>query len=389
MYLVITGIYNLYFHPLRKYPGPWFSAATSLPRILGRIRGIEPYHLQWLHDQYGDVVRIGPSELSYTDARAWKDIHGHSAPVVKDPNHYGPPPTGTRGLFLADNNDEHARQRRIFSHAFSDRALKDQEPLLRGYVELLVSKLRELSTATPEAKINMVDMYNFTTFDVMADLTFGEPLQLLQGSAYNAWVHGIFAAVKFFGLSTTLRFYFPNINALLPYMMPILKKKHREHMKYAFDRVDRRLATPTDRPDIWSYVLREKEGQEGARLTVPEMHANAGTFMIAGTETTATLLSGVTYHLLRNPDKMARLVAEIRGSFASPDDMTLQNLPQQPYLNACLEEALRIYPPVPGGLPRLTPPGGTVICGEHVPGNVSPAPALNIDVRGASQRSKN
>ncbi|GME26171.1 cytochrome p450 [Neofusicoccum parvum] len=317
-----------------------------------------------------NLIYIGTAAtLSYIDAKAWKDIHGHSASLAKDPDHYGPPSTGTKGLFQADDGD-HGRQRRIFSHAFSDRALKDQEPLFRGYVELLVTKLRELGTATPEAKVNMVDMYNFTTFDVMADLTFGEPLQLLKGSAYNAWVQGIFAAVKFFGLSTTLRFYFPKINAMLPYVLPVLKKKQREHMQYALDRVDRRLAADTDRPDIWSYVLREK-GDGQAQLTVPEMHANATTFMIAGTETTATLLSGVTYHLLRNPDKMARLVAEIRSAFASPDDMSLQNLPQQPYLNACLEEALRIYPPVPGGLPRLTPPGGTIVCGEHVPGNVT------------------
>ncbi|KAH7047586.1 RadP cytochrome P450 epoxidase [Macrophomina phaseolina] len=354
-YLIITGIYNVYFHPLRHFPGPWFSAATSLPRILGRVRGIEPYHLQWLHDTYGDVVRISPNELSYTTAKAWKDIHGHAAPV---------------GLFLADDGD-HGRQRRIFSHAFSDRALKDQEPLFRGYVELLMANLRSQGTATPDAKVNMVDMYNFTTFDIMADLTFGESLQLLAGSTYNAWVSGIFAAVKFFGLSTTLRFYFPEINAALPYVLPVLKKKQREHMQYALDRVDRRLAIQTDRPDIWSYVLREKEEGQGARLTVPEMHANATTFMIAGTETTATLLSGVTYLLLRNADKMARLVAEIRGAFASPDEMNLQNLPQLPYLNACLEEALRVYPPVPGGLPRLTPSGGTIIEGEHVPGNVT------------------
>ncbi|KAL1641275.1 hypothetical protein SLS58_006177 [Diplodia intermedia] len=369
-YVIISAVYNVYFHPLRKFPGPWFSAATSLPRILGRVRGIEPYHLQWLHDTYGDVVRVSPNELSYTTAGAWKDIHGHGAPVTKDLDHYGPPSTGTKGLFLADEGD-HGRQRRIFSHAFSDRALKDQEPLFRGYVELLIAKLLELGTSEPDAKVNMVDMYNFTTFDIMADLTFGEPLKLLEGSAYNAWVHGIFAAVKFFGLSTTLRFYFPKINDMLPYVLPVLQKKQKEHQQYAFDRVDRRLAATTDRPDIWSYVLREKGDGQGAQLTVPEMHSNATTFMIAGTETTATLLSGVTYHLLRNPDKMARLVAEIRGTFATPQDMTLQNLPQLPYLNACLEEALRIYPPVPGGLPRLTPPGGTIIEGEHVPGNVT------------------
>ena len=44
---------------------------------------------------------------------------------------------------------------------------------------------------------------------------------------------------------------------------------------------------------------------------------------------------------------------------------------QLPYLNAVIEEALRLYPPVPVALPRLTPPAGATICGYHIPGGVS------------------
>jgi cytochrome P450 len=46
-------------------------------------------------------------------------------------------------------------------------------------------------------------------------------------------------------------------------------------------------------------------------------------------------------------------------------------LAQLKYLNACIEEGLRMYPPVPSGLPRVTPPGGAAICGTWISANAS------------------
>jgi cytochrome P450 len=78
--------------------------------------------------------------------------------------------------------------RRLFSPAFSDRALKEQEPLFMKYVTLLADKLREGMEEDPNHKFDMVKMYNFTTFDIMGDLTFGEPLQMLSKAKYDPWV---------------------------------------------------------------------------------------------------------------------------------------------------------------------------------------------------------
>lgn len=142
-------------------------------------------------------------------------------------------------------------------------------------------------------------------------------------------------------------------------------------MKYSHDRVDRRLARKTNRSDIWTLVLRQ-EGDKA--LSLGEMHSNSDLFMIAGTETTATLLSGLTYYLLTNPSTMEKLKQEIRHAFDSDKEICFQKLVQLKYLNACVSEALRMYPPVPTGLPRLTPPEGIAIDGHWVPGNVSRRP---------------
>jgi cytochrome P450 len=75
------------------------------------------------------------------------------------------------------------------------------------------------------------------------------------------------------------------------------------------------------------------------------MDVNAALFMVAGTETTATLLSGLTYLLLNRPKAMKKLVTEIRTAFTSSDGITMRVIARLPYLNACIKEALRKNPP--------------------------------------------
>ena len=95
--------------------------------------------------------------------------------------------------------------------------------------------------------------------------------------------------------------------------------------------------------------------------------------MTGGTETIATLLSGLTYYLLINPDKLARLVAEVRSTFTAESEITVDELARLPYLNACIEEGLRIYQPTPASLPRRVPQEGAFIAGKWIPGDVSVA----------------
>ena len=78
--------------------------------------------------------------------------------------------------------------------------------------------------------------------------------------------------------------------------------------------------------------------------------------------------------LLTNRFALEKLTAEIRGAFKSEDEINFVSVSALPYLLACLDEALRMYPPVPMGLPRVTPKGGATICGHYVPESVSSHP---------------
>ena len=108
-------------------------------------------------------------------------------------------------------------------------------------------------------------------------------------------------------------------------------------------------------------------------MTREEIIGTSRVMLAAGSETTATLLGGATYHLLRNPSMMRRAQLEVRAAFKDVDGITIRAVSTPgllPYLEAVLQESLRCRPPVPANLPRKVGPSGAVIEGSFVPGNV-------------------
>jgi cytochrome P450 len=101
-----------------------------------------------------------------------------------------------------------------------------------------------------------------------------------------------------------------------------------------------------------------------------ELYSTMSMIVLAGSETSATLLSGLVFRLLKNPEIYGKLTKEVRSAFNDTSDMAPRNEADFPYLNACIEEALRIYPPVPMSIPHITPPEGATVSGRFIPGNV-------------------
>jgi cytochrome P450 len=167
--------------------------------------------------------------------------------------------------------------------------------------------------------------------------------------------------------------YYPWLSRFVKANIPAkLQKKKYEHFQYSVGRVLKHLerGRTTEGKDLWDLALTQDEGKQ---LSRGEMDSNATLFMLAGTETTVTLLSGLMYLLLKKPGKMATLSQEICGAFEDERDMSMEAIAALPYLAACLKEAQRLYPPVPLGLPHLTPANGSTICGQFVPPDVRSA----------------
>lgn len=122
-----------------------------------------------------------------------------------------------------------------------------------------------------------------------------------------------------------------------------------------------------ERGDFMSFILRHND-ERG--MTPDELGENSNILIVAGSETTASLLSGTTYYLLRNPETYKKLVGEIRSAFDKESDINLITVSNLKYLLACLDEGLRLYPPVPSALGRNVAPGGRTIEGYYIPEQV-------------------
>ena len=96
-----------------------------------------------------------------------------------------------------------------------------------------------------------------------------------------------------------------------------------------------------------------------------ELQAQAELLILAGSETTATALSGIIFYLGRNSHVYKRLVQEIRTNHQKYVDISSRSTEALPYLKAVIEEGLRIFPPVPIGLPRVSP--GETVDGFYLP----------------------
>ena len=170
---------------------------------------------------------------------------------------------------------------------------------------------------------------------------------------------------------------FKHFPLLTPIMMPIMQRSKgmKSRMKSATTTramVSKRMATKTDRKDFMSYALRAMErGDSSTMMSNGEMMGTFEVLMVAGSETTATLLSGVTYQLLKNPHVLKKLVAEIRSTFVHSHEITMVAVNDLKYQLAVLDEALRMMPPVGTALVRLVPSGeGEVVGGHFVPGGM-------------------
>ncbi|ORY57768.1 cytochrome P450 [Pseudomassariella vexata] len=166
----------------------------------------------------------------------------------------------------------------------------------------------------------------------MADLCFGHPLGLLAKNEFSPWVASVFESLKMLPFAAIINYY-PLFNVIFTRVEPKWATEQRiTHCKHSAERVDQRLAEGFDHPDIWNSVL---SAQDGRGLSLEEMHSNAELFMLAGSETTATLLSGLTYYLLTNPEKMKLLNDGIRSAFSSLKDIGFDSLANLKYMNAC------------------------------------------------------
>ncbi|OJD34005.1 cytochrome p450 monooxygenase [Diplodia corticola] len=389
VYLALLAVYRLTFHPLAGYPGPFLAKTTPWRDVYHAWRGDKHLDFYELHQRYGPFVRYGPNTLSVNDPAALKAIYGHRANVRKSDFYLAfPAVPGAFSTHTALDRHAHARKRRVMSHAFSDQALKGVEDYVLGYVRAFVGKLTAATAdgdghglghgsaggGGPDGWSPARDVAEWCTylgFDVMGDLAFGKSFSMLEGDVPEnreaaflltqaAKRHNITGPMPWLHQSGLDRLLFRKIN-----------QDRDRYLAFSRKQVGQRTQSDvwkSDRKDFFYYLLNSKDPETGEGFGKQELWGESNTLIIAGSDTTSTTLTGAIFYLLHNPAALARLAAEIRTTFATSESIRSgPSLNGCVYLRACIDEALRLSPPVGAVLPRLTLPGGLDVCGRHIP----------------------
>ncbi|KAK3619658.1 hypothetical protein LTR56_023881 [Elasticomyces elasticus] len=338
------------------------------------LRGYLHRDLLDLHNKFGPVVRIAPDELSYIDSQAWKDIYttrpGHGT-IERGAVWFKKRTPDEPHSIMGFHEEDHARYRRAFMGAFSDKAVKDQSPIVEQYVDLMMQKFREKS-GTGDGVVDIVSWLNFVTFDISGDLSFGESFDSTAHGQPHPWVEIACRFGKGIALVASINHFAP-LQKLLKYALPAkVREKMVYHQDLSTQKVRQRLQMQEKRPDFIGSVLKYNQ-EKDEKVTSKELELNMSVFIFAGSETTSTAIAGVLFGLLKSPQAMQRVTAEIRAAFKSDEEITVANTTKLEFLTACINEGMRLGPPSVIGVPRVTPRGGEGICGKWVPGGTSVA----------------
>lgn len=124
-------------------------------------------------------------------------------------------------------------------------------------------------------------------------------------------------------------------------------------------------------PDVMSHLLEETKIAEDKRGDFYWLSGDSRLIIVAGSDTTSTTLAYVLYHLAKDPTQMAKLRAELKSLVKSEKDFDVKDVRDADHLNGVINETLRLHPPVPTGVYRLTPPEGIMVGDTYIPGDVT------------------
>ena len=339
-----------------------------------------------LHEKYGDVVRTGPNSLSFVHPDAWNDIMNRKSDYGKNELHRDRlrlsdscRVNGAPEILTADDAT-HSRHRRMLAHAFSDRALRyEHQPLIQSNVDLLLRQLRhQIRDSDAKCRVDLANWLNLATFDIIGDLAFGETFGCLEQGDYHPWARLMHESVRIVTILSGV--------AQFPWIDWTIKKLTsrwmlaaiRDHHALTIEKVDRRLRKKETRGDFLTQIMKHNGTER--EMSRDELMSNCMLLIPAGSESSSAGIASCMYNILAKPGVARKLAEEIHVKIRSEDDITFEAVATLEFLDACINEAMRLSPPIAIFNPRIVGAReGCNILGIHVPYKVrSPDLLLNL-----------
>ncbi|KAJ5921026.1 Cytochrome P450 E-class group I [Penicillium verhagenii] len=375
-YWILWIIYTRFFHPLARFPGP-FWASVSRAWIVCSVASGDPHGTQrLLHAQYGPIVRIAPNELAISDPEAIKVIYGVNSGFVKSDFYLS-----FRAPYIMDHKI-HAMRRRIVNSTYTMPVILQSEKYIDTCTNML---LRQFGQFADERKsLDLFEWMRMYAYDVIGELYFSKMFGLMEAQGDNLGVmkatDTLIPAMSLSGVMPTyVRSLFKLSGAFLAETRQAvgaldgLAKSADLAVNKHIQKSAEATSTLSPRTDFVSklFKLHQEQGEK-LDFQIEDVKLEAFGAYFAGSDTTSIHLSTTLYHIIKSPAIYGTLINEIeqatkRGELSSPH-ISYHEACRLPYLSACIKEGARFHPSVALTMPRDVPAGGCTIAGQWVPG---------------------
>ncbi|KAH7036039.1 cytochrome P450 [Microdochium trichocladiopsis] len=367
--LTSIATYRLFFHRCRKFPGPVGARLSRFYATYLSTKSVQ-YHkeLEKMMLEYGDFVRTGPREVTILRRSAVDLIYGPKSECRKA-SWYGQTGNDLQkvSLHMCRDANAHRQRRKAWDKALSVKSLNSYEPQIKSHVDALVRQLH----ARGETGLNVTDWAMYFSFDLIGQVGFSKDFgQLGKGEEHSA-IRPIHAHIKLLGIFQTVPWMLYLLSSI-----PGAASAYSEIFGFCANemRAKRKTVEKDEAPrDIASWLCKAfVEKDITAAPSAEALEDDSRILLLAGSDTTATVLSQSLYHLVKYPHEQRKLQALLDEAIpGGPDDWTFEKARSVAHLDHFISETMRLNPALMIAGPRETPAGGLQIDEVHIPGGVN------------------
>ncbi|KAF2266139.1 benzoate 4-monooxygenase cytochrome P450 [Lojkania enalia] len=407
VHIFANAFYNVYLHPLRHVPGPFWARASAIPSWYYTAGGKRHIWLWQLFQIYGKRIRVAPNLVLFCDPEAHAAIYGMKSNVRRSTFYVGLTKNIREKTTLNTIDPaEHAQRRKMLNRCFTDQSVTAVSTFINQHVDRWHEILLNEHNSTTEwsDSLNLGEKLDHLVFDIMGDLSFGRSFNIKEpgDNPLREVPHNIIQYLKFYypmcrspflGLIIWLK---PRgLDRLVELITPPAVRNFND---FVFDSVTKRLELYKKQEHIPEHERRQDmfyflcKGQDSSTkqvaYTEDELRAEASLLIIAGSDTTTASLASIFWYLVRAPRCYRKLLDELQKTFKTAENVIYgPKLMGCTYLRACIDEGMRLVPPGPCEPPREVLAGGLNVLNDHYPEGtiVGTAPwcdSLNEDVYG-------
>ncbi|KAL2069773.1 hypothetical protein VTL71DRAFT_14452 [Oculimacula yallundae] len=385
LYQLCTATYNITLHPLASVPGPKLAGATLFYQTFWgtyRNESIFYKHVASLHERYGPIIRITPTEVSISEPDKYEKIYYIGSKYCKSAEYYSVF-GATTAIFTSIDNRVHLKRRAPLNAFFSRQSVFNIQGSVQEKVRTVCHRLDGEFGKNGVAPLH--HMFNALSLDVASGYLFNHSFDSLHEQDYSIpftnmvkdvlsvfWV--MVQSSIFCNMVKSLPQFITKVNPSLRGYHQLFHDTKKIVHKVINEASDGKILS--QRSSIFHTLLDPPatEGFEKAKDYDPpseqQLTDNGVSILVAAASTTGNSMMVSSYHILSNKNIYARLRREIMENFprnSGPQELDYAALERLPYLTGCIKEGLRLSYGAIGRLPRTIPAGGVMFYGYHLP----------------------